>query len=363
MAIESTAWQPDWAVAPGEILLETIQERGISQSELARRMGRPTKTINEIVNGKAALTPDTAIQLELTLGIPAGFWNNAEGLYRAHLARERAEQELESSAAWADVFPIKDLVRHKLIARGSTKGQTVAHLLSYFGVGSPDAWENQWLAPAASFRASPAFETAPQAAAAWLRWGELLAADVATQPFDEQRLREVMIEVRSLTRQADFMYTVERIKGLLAEVGVVLLLTPEFTGTHLSGAARWIASDKAVIQLSMRHKTTDHFWFSLFHEAGHLLDGNRENHLDLDDSADSSDESEQAADKYARDSLIPSDDYKAFIATANFGEQEVRDFAKLQGIAPAIVVGRLQRDGKLPKSHLVQLKKSISWAK
>jgi addiction module HigA family antidote len=363
MATESTTWQPDWAVPPGEILLETIQDRGLSQSELARRMGRPTKTINEIVNGKAALTPDTAIQLELTLGISASFWNNAEGLYRAHLARVRAEEQLESNASWADAFPLTDLVRHKLIVRGSTKGQTVANLLSYFGVGSAEAWESQWRAPAAAFRASPAFQSAPQAVAAWLRWGELLAARVQTQPFDYQGLREAMSEVRGLTRQADFMATVERVKEMLARVGVVLLLTPEFTGTRLSGAARWMTPDRAVIQLTMRYKTTDQFWFSLFHEAGHLLDGNRADHVDLDDSADSTDSSEQFADKYARDALIPPDDYEVLLATADFGEQAVRTFAKQQGIAPAIVVGRLQRDEMLPKSHLSQLKKSITWAK
>src|SRR4029077_9667546 len=97
MAIEPVAWQPDWAVAPGEILLETLEERGMSQSELARRMGRPTKTINEIINGKAAITPETAIQLELTLGITATFWNNLESAYREHLARARAHDELQAS--------------------------------------------------------------------------------------------------------------------------------------------------------------------------------------------------------------------------------------------------------------------------
>src|SRR5260370_21468883 len=122
MAAEPSTWQRDWAVAPGEILLEALQDRDMSQSQLARRMGRQTKTINEIINGKAAITPDTAIQLERTLGITASFWNNLESMYREHLARSRADEELETYASWAKAFPIKDLVRHKLIQRGSTKG-------------------------------------------------------------------------------------------------------------------------------------------------------------------------------------------------------------------------------------------------
>src|SRR3954454_21490287 len=113
MAIDRTAWQRDWAVAPGEILIEALEDRAMSQSELARRMGRPIKTINEIVNGKAAITPDTAIQLERTLGISATFWNNLEASYREHLARERAQQELEAHAAWVDAFPVKELAEHE----------------------------------------------------------------------------------------------------------------------------------------------------------------------------------------------------------------------------------------------------------
>lgn len=360
MAIEHVAWQPEWAVAPGEILLETLEERGMSQSELARRMGRPTKTINEIINGKAAITPETAIQLELTLGITATFWNNLESAYREHLARARAHDELQASASWADQFPVKDLVRYKLLERGRTKGATVAALLSYFGVGSPDAWQTQWLAPSVSFRASPAFESSPPAVAAWLRWGELLASRFETQPFDAQRLRSVLAEIRTLTRQADFMKVVERAQELLASSGVVLVLTPEFAGTRLSGAARWLSPDRALIQLSLRHKTNDHFWFSFFHEAGHLLSRKRGDFVDLADGPDSAkNDTEDEADRFARDTLIPPNAYAEFVAGGSFSAQHVRDFAQSQGIAPGIVVGRLQRDDKLDKSHLNDMKKSV----
>lgn len=358
MVIERAAWQPDWAVAPGEILLETLDERGMSQSELARRMGRPIKTINEIINGKAAITADTAIQLELTLGITASFWNNLEATYREQFARARVEEELQASASWADQFPVKDLVRYKLIERGRTKGGTVAALLAYFGVGSPDAWQTQWLAPSVSFRASPAFESSPPAVAAWLRWGERLAAPVETQPFDARRLRAVLAEIRTLTRQADFMKVLEGAQALLASAGVVLVLTPEFSGTRLSGAARWLAPDRALIQLSLRHKSNDHFWFSLFHEAGHLLSRKRVDYVDLADEA-SDDEAEVEADRFARDFLIPAEAYEAFCAGGSFTAQDVRDFAKAQGVAPGIVVGRLQRDELLDKSYLNDMKRPV----
>src|ERR1041385_3344414 len=123
-------WQPDWAVAPGEILLEALQDREMTQSELAQRLGRPLKTINEIIKGKAAITSETAIQLERALGISARFWTNLETLYRDTLARQEAQAELEAQADWVDRFPIADLVRHHLIERGRTKAATLANLLS-----------------------------------------------------------------------------------------------------------------------------------------------------------------------------------------------------------------------------------------
>ena len=360
MASERAISQRDWAVAPGEILLEALEDRALSQSDLARRMGRPIKTINEIVNGKAAITPDTAIQLELALGISASFWNNAEAKYREHLARERTRQDHEAYASWAEVFPLKDLVRRNLIERGSTRADTVASLLAYFGVSSPTAWENYWLAPVASYRRSPAFASSPHAVAAWLRWGEILAEGIDADPFDARRLREVLREVRTLTRQEPFMQAIARVRDLFASAGVVLLLTPEFSGTRLSGAARWLSPTKAIIQLSLRHKSNDHFWFSLFHEAGHLLYRKREDFVDAADiPPDTSDEAEQYADRVARDTLIPVKDYAKFVAAGDFTGEAVRDFAKRQNIAPGIVVGRLQREGHLERSHLNDLKRTV----
>jgi HTH-type transcriptional regulator / antitoxin HigA len=364
MAIEPFAWRPDWAVAPGEILIEALEDRAMSQSELARRMGRPTKTINEIANGKAAITPDTAIQLERTLGISATFWNNLEANYREHLARDRAQQELEEAAAWADAFPIKDLVRHNLIERGSTKGDTLASLLRYFAVATPTAWDRHWLAPAVSLRASPAFASSPHAVAAWLRWGEIIAADIETEPFDAERWREVLREIRGLTRREPFAQIIDRVKELCASAGVALVLTPEVGNTRLSGAARWLSPDKAIIQLSLRHKSDDHFWFSFFHEAGHLLGRKREDFVDVAEGKDGdSDDAEQSANRFARDSLIPPADYADFVAAGSFTSEAVRDFARQQGIAPGIVVGRLQRESLLDSSHLNNLKKRIRWAR
>ena len=336
----------------------------MSQSELARRMDRPVRTINEIVNSKAAITPDTSIQLERALGISARLWNGLETQYREHLALVRAEQELATVADWAKDFPASDLVRHGLIPEGLTRSKTgkVAALLSYFGVSNTSAWERQWLAPAAAFRESPTFSAAPKAIAAWLRWGEIQAAGIHADPFDAKAYRDLLVEFRKLTRR-DPPLVIEGVKERAAATGVIIVLTPELRGTHLSGAARWLATDRPLIQLSLRHKTDDQFWFTLFHESRHILEGKKRDYVDAPESNETvGSTSEQDADKFARDTLIPPREYDAWVGIGDFSETAIRTFAEAQGVSPGIVVGRLQRDRILGRSQFNRLKKPIKWA-
>lgn len=361
MAPSSQAgWQPDWALAPGEILLEALQDREMTQSELAQRLGRPLKTVNEIIKGKAAITPETAIQLERALGISAPFWTNLETQYRDTLARHEAQAELEAHAGWADRFPIAELVRHHLIERGPTKAATLANLLSWLGISSPAAFER--VTAAAAYRASPAFTAAPEAVTAWLRWGELQAARVEAAPFNARRFRQVLAQIRPMTRKAPFDAILKRAQSMCAEAGVVVVLTPELSGTHLSGAARWIGS-KAVIQLSLRHKSDDQFWFTFFHEAGHILSSKRRrDFIDGDDVADPDTEAaERAADQFARDMLLPPSDYEHFIERGDFRAPAVRAFAEGQSVSPGIVAGRLERDDHVKPGQLQSLKRAVHY--
>ena len=270
MAIEpGITVERDWVVAPGEILQEALDDRGMSQSDLARRMGRPIKTINEIVNGKAAITPDTAIQLELALGISAAFWNNLEATYRAHLARTRSEQELAAYASWAAAFPIKDLVQNNLIRPASTRGRQGRGAARILPRQHPGGVEEALARTGGGIPGLSGLRVPPS--------GRRSVAAMGRDPCRRRRngavrsaaLREVLTEIRGLVRK-DFALTRQRIHDLLAGAGVALVLTPEFKDTHLSGAARWIGPDKALIQLSLRFKTDDHFWFSLFHEGRQL---------------------------------------------------------------------------------------------
>ena len=292
------------------------------------------------------------------MGISARFWSNLETQYRDGLARQQAEAELEVEADWADRFPIADLVRHRLIERGATKAATLANLLSWLGVSSPVAYDR--VTSAAAYRASPAFAAWPEAVTAWLRWGELQAAEVDANRFDARRFRQFLAEIRPMTRMEPFAQVFKRVQEACAEVGVIVVLTPELSGTHISGAARWIGS-KALIQLSLRHKSDDQFWFALFHEAGHLLSGGRRSEfIDVADMDDSEGEGEHAADRFARDTLLPPGDYASFVQAGDFRLSTVRTFARSQSIAAGIVAGRLEHDKHARPGQLRSLKKPLT---
>lgn len=353
------AWQPEWAVAPGEILLEALDERDMSQSELSHRLGRPLKTVNEIIKGKTAITPETAIQLERALGISARFWTGLETQYRDTLARLEAKRELEEQASWLDGFPLADMVRHGLITPGGSRAERLDKVLSFLGISSPAAFDR--LDAVASYRSSPAFRESPKAVAAWLRWGELRAAAIEAPAFDAKRFRAVLDEVRPLTRNEPFDQVFKRVQELCLTAGVILILVPELRGTHLSGAMRWIGS-KPAIQLTLRHKTDDQFWFTFFHEAGHLLSGGRRrDYVDAADG-DGGGEQEAEANAFARDLLLPPDAYRVFVEAADFSRPAIKSFAKAQGVSSGIVVGRLQHDSHVPPSQLRDLKRSINLA-
>ena len=130
-------YQPDYAVLPGEILVEHLEALQMSQAELARRCNRSSKLISEIISGKAPIEPATAVHLEKALGLDARIWLGIEADYRLHLQRQEEAQEAENQQAWAKNFPVGELVKRKVISKPATKAETVGAVLRFFGVGNP----------------------------------------------------------------------------------------------------------------------------------------------------------------------------------------------------------------------------------
>jgi HTH-type transcriptional regulator/antitoxin HigA len=356
MATETQVFS-DLPIPPGELLAETLETANLTQAELARRMGRPVQAINEIIRGTKEITAGTAIQLERVVGVSAHIWLGLEAEYQHTKARREDRQRLEAEAKLAARFPCGAMRRLGWLKKVRDRVSQVEALLDFFGVSTLEAVAE---AEAAAYRLSKSRRGQPEALAAWLRKGALDGQRIKTEPFNEQRLLDLLPELRSLTRAQPETFE-PRVKRELAACGVALVLLPHLPKTHAHGATRWVAPDKAVVQLSLRGKWADIFWFTLFHELGHVLrHGRRDVFIEWLDGAQNA--LEQEADAFASDVLIPRAAYDAFLRRCpTLSTAAVRAFADQQSIAPGIVVGRLQHDGHVPYTDLNALRKRYTW--
>ncbi len=353
-------YNPNRVSHPSETLKDTLDALGMSQKELAKRMGRPLKTINEIVKGKTWITPETALQLETVLGVPANFWLKRQSQYDETLARNKQTEELQQDVPWLKRFPLKEMSVHFEFPLHKDKVEQVRHLLTWFGVASSIQWGDYWKSVGVSYRKSKVFTAHPEALSAWLRQGEIEAQKISCEEFDAKKLKTVLSEMRSLTTESPEIFEA-KMKELCASSGVAHVLVPELPKTRVCGATRWLNSKKALLQQSLRYKTSDQFWFTFFHEAGHLLLHSNEN-LILEVADGSKDKIEEEANKFAADFLISRKDFGDFVQEGDFSRVSVKAFAKGIGIAPAIVVGRLQFGGYIQYNMLNDLKVKFEWS-
>ena len=349
-----TAFQPDWLSPPGETLSDALEEQGLTQSNLAERTGFSKKHVNDLISGRATISVDAAIKLEATVGGPARFWLAREAQYREALARRDRLERLKANADWLKTLPLNEMLTLNWVQQFSHLGAQVEECLRFFGVASVDAWQKIWQKPLAAFRGSSKSPKKAGVIAAWLREGERRASAQRCGAFDKSRFRDALGELRSLTLTPDPESFIPEMVRKCAQFGVSVVLIPTPKGCPVSGATKWLTPDKGMLVLSLRYKTHDHMWFSFFHECGHLLlHGKRM--LFFEETGPCPDKEEQEADRFAADLLIPRE-FVSKLQALGSSKDAVRRFADELGIAPGIVVGRMQRERLLPWTHLNDLK-------
>ena len=360
MTTEISRAVSDMAISPGEVLQEEIEARGMSQKELAARLGRPPQVINEIIRAKKAITPDTAIGLGRVLGIDPQYWISLEANYRMTLARNREKAALTDNVRWLDAYPIREMVKRGWIKAGRDKVSRLQALLSFLEVAVPEPLAIQ---EAVGFRITEAAQkkVSAGALAVWLRKGELEARELSTADYDPDTFRVALSDIRQMTEEPPDKF-VPAMTDLCAQAGVALCLVQELPKSGANGATRWLSDHKALIQMSIRGKWADIFWFTFFHEACHLLHHRTRRRIVIDGIADpDTAELEAEADEFARDLLIPPDAWETFCDSGSFTLQAVGRFAQSIHIAPFVVVGRLQKEKKLPYNRLTYLKHRYEW--
>jgi len=353
------AFEPKWATPPGATVLDLLQERGWAVRDLAKETHRDMHEVSRLLYGLTPLDDGWAENLSRVLGSTTSFWLRREEQYRSDLKRLCASPE--APQALLDALPVRDMVKFGWIERGHSAEETFVNACLFLGVCTSQAFERKYerLIDSSAYRKSAAFETNSAALAAWLRQGEIEAAAIDCQSWSEKRLMAALADVRALTRISDPGQFIPALQQRLSACGVAVVVVRAPEGCRASGATRFLTSKKALIQLSFRYLADDHFWFTVFHEIGHLLLHAHEK-LFLEGLDARHSDAETEADEFALQVLFENVGVDA-LDTVILSKYDIARLARRAGVAPGLVVGQLQDKGRVPFRHFNFMKVRYAW--
>ena len=354
------SFTPDYVIHPGESLLEALTDRSMTQSELSARTWLTEKHINQIINSKSPITPDTAILLQNALGISMTFWNNLQKNYDETLARLEAEQRIEEELSLLGLFKncYKELVEKKILVGVSTQIEKYTQLINYFGVSSLLRIEKT---EAIAYRKSTYKDIDVPTLSAWLRYGIKEISNTQLPEYDEKKLKQSIWELRSvISKTSD---NEEKIKSILYECGVGVVFSPYLSRTYVNGATRWVWKNP-LVQISKRQNSHDVMCFTFFHELWHvLLHGKKDQFIEFENADYENGPQEKEANDFASEILIHEEDYKSFINTKNLDFDSILSFSRQISIDPGIVAWRLAKDWLISRPIANKYRKQIALRK
>jgi HTH-type transcriptional regulator / antitoxin HigA len=357
-------FEPDYAVPPGQTLREVVESKGMSQRELADRIGLTVQSLSRILSGEQPISLETARGLELATGVPADFWNRLESQYRTQLAKVQGREAQQSEVrGWVERFAYARYADAGWVPRTRSLSEKFENLLRFFGVSGPQQWENVHLASLiqGNYRRCASVSEKAADTTAWIQRGLILAQAIPAPAYDQGRFKQALKRVRTLVQEnpADVLHQVET---AFAEAGVRLVMLPQLPGMGVHGYTRWIVSDRPMIIHGLRQKTNDLFWFDLFHEAAHILKhAGHGKKTPIVECEEQGSDNEQEADQWAADFLIPPHAWSQFVAGlgSRIEQAVIRSFSQAQAVHPATVVGRLHREKMLDYRIHANMKTSL----
>jgi HTH-type transcriptional regulator / antitoxin HigA len=347
---------PDWTSTPGDTIVDILEERGLSFTEFAQRIEQTPEYAEDLLQGRAAITIAIARRLERVLGASVEFWMSRDFRYREDIAKFPLEDK-----QWLDELPVGDMITFGWLKPTPHPSEELAACLRFFDVPSVAAWRQAYanLQEMAVFRTSCSFDSRPAAVAAWLRQGEIEGGAIECSPWDPKRFQESLSIIRSLTREKDPKRFIPKLQKLCADSGVAVSIVRVPSGCRASGATRFLSPSKPLLLLSFRYLSDDQFWFSFFHEAGHLL-LHSDQPLFIEGVDTPSTTEEQEANDFAASILVPPKFQQELLSMPLDGRQVIR-FARKVGVSPGIIVGQLQHHRTITYRQLNGLKRRFRW--
>lgn len=345
---------------PGEYLKDELDARNWTQVEFAEIIGKDTRLVHEIVKGKRAITPETAMILAEAFGTSPELWMNLESQYQ--LSKVHPQQNsISRKAQLYTKFPVREMIKRGWI--GSTKNVDVLEkqLLDFFEI--KDIEEDPEFSHAAR-KQSYTDDSIKQTA--WLYRAKKVALSAPAQKYSTSNLLNAIEELKA---QLEYVDGIRNVASILAKAGVRFAIIEPLPGSKIDGACFWLNKNSPVVVLSLKHDRIDNFWHNLMHELDHVRNNEGMQQPIIDMEAEESDKmpaNEKRANEIAADILIPSNEMTGFIARVNpiFTDEKIVGFAKRIKIHPGIVVGQLQHRNlihwSIGRKHLAKIREFVT---
>ena len=339
---------------PGLLLKDILESRGIEQKDLAQRTGFSEKHISFIITGKNDITPSFAEKIAIALNENSITWLNMQSEYNNIKEQIALKDCLSKETEILDLYPIKDMIKYKLIEKSKEKWKQLKSLMSFLGIG--DISKIRQFSTElclVKYRKLESSDT-KEATSVLHIWGKKIAeSNHLSNPYNKEKL-ELAIKTIRHNMKLPFVEALELIKKSLADAGVIFVFTPKIQKASASGFC-YKYKNNYVIHLNSRTVQIDTFWFSLFHELSHVLDD--------DIGKEESSDLEKKSDNYARNIIIEDaywDEYW-FRHAEKYSVDNVTQISKIKQIPIECVIGRLQKEGKVLYNNisLNKLKKNI----
>lgn len=351
--------QPDWFSRPGDSLMAAMRRRGLTVAEVADKLPGGREHLRGYVAGSLPIDRAAAVALAGMVGGSTEFWLQRQENYERDLERATSAVPDGDASVWLNAIPMPG-AKPRGRATEETRRTELRRRLAFFGVGTLAAWEHRYGRDrvATHFRTSAAFASLEGAVSLWLRQGELEASLVDTETWAPNALRARLPDIVGLSRIAKPARFLPRLKQLLAEAGVALVVLRAPNQCRASGASRLIRPDKAMILLSFRYRSDDHFWFTVLHEIGHLLLHGARAFVDEDDTPD--DECEREANGFAASVIVPAKSWER-LEEFEPSYKDITRFAVSVGVSAGLILGQLQHVGRVPRDRMNFLRRHWTW--
>lgn len=346
------------AFHPGYYIKDIIEDMGVTQEEFAKRLGTTGKNLSDLLNGKRRLSDEIAMNLSTMFGTSVDVWLNMQKTYLEKVLEIERKKARDKEAECVQLIDYSFFVELGVVPKVRSAVNKADELLKYLRISSFDVLKRVDFLVSYRTAAQTVNEKNIINSNVWVITALNIGKSIDTEIFNSKRLKEHLQEIREMTLQnpRDFL---PRLKEILASCGVALVVLPHLKNSGVHGAVKWINNEKVILAINNRRTYADTFWFSLFHELGHVLQEKKTMLIlcrDKDDMDDINKLLESEADEFAQNNLLFTASYLKFINHGEFSELAIKQFAREINIHPGIIVGRLQIEKRIGFDRLNRLR-------